>query len=107
MDSVKDFSKKGKIPVLPPLFHNNKCVTDFKEKAELFNSFFPKQCLLIKNDSKLPSQLHFLTAKRLSMVKSANTDILKIISILTQIEPMVIRSAFGCKKYAETHYVGL
>ena len=51
--------------VIPPLFHNNKFVTDFKGKAELFNSFFAKQCSLIKNGSKLPPRLHFLTDKRL------------------------------------------
>ena len=26
-----------KIPLIPPLFHENKFLTDFKEKAELFN----------------------------------------------------------------------
>ena len=36
-----------KIPVIPPLFHhNNKFATDFFKKAELFNSFFAKQCSL-------------------------------------------------------------
>ena len=79
---LKIFLNNRKIPVVPPLFHNSKFVTDFKEKAELFNSFFAKQCSLIKNDSKLPSRLHFLTDKRLSTVKFVNTDILKIIQNL-------------------------
>ena len=52
-------------------------LTDFKEKAES-NSFFAKQCSLVKNDSKLPLRLHFLIDKPLSTVKLANTDILKI-----------------------------
>ena len=76
------FLNNRKIPVNPPLFHNNKFVTDFREKAELFNSFFSKQCSLIKNDSKLPLRLHFLTDKLLSTVKFVNTDILKIIQNL-------------------------
>ena len=31
-------NNKKKIPLTPPLFHENKCVTDFKDKVELFNS---------------------------------------------------------------------
>ena len=34
--------KKKKIPRIPSLFHENKLVTDFREKAEIFNSFFAK-----------------------------------------------------------------
>ena len=76
------FLNNPKIPVIPPLFYNNKFVTGVKEKAELFNSFFSKQCSLIKNGSKLPPRLHFLTEKRLSTVKSVSNDILKIIQNL-------------------------
>ena len=42
-DVSKNFKaslKQQKIPLIPPLFHENKFVTDFKEKAELFNSHF-------------------------------------------------------------------
>ena len=76
---LKFFLNNRKIPVIPPFLHNNKFVTDFKEKAELSNSFFAKQCSLIKNDSKLPPRLCFLTDKRLSSIKFVDTDILKII----------------------------
>ena len=55
------FLSNRKRPVIPPLFHSNRFATDFKEKTELFISFFAKQCSLIKNDSKLPPRLHFLT----------------------------------------------
>ena len=83
---LKIFLNNRKIPAIPPLFHNNKFATDFKEKAELFNSFFAKQCSLIKNHSKLPPQLHFLTDKCLSTVRFVNTDILKIIQNLNPIK---------------------
>ena len=81
-DLLKIFLNNCKIPVIPPLFHNKKFVTDFKEKSELFNFFFAKQCSIIKNNSKLPPRLHFLTDKHLSMAKFVNTNIvLKIIRI--------------------------
>ena len=38
---LKIFLNNKKIRLIPPLFHENRfVVTDFKEKAELFNSFF-------------------------------------------------------------------
>ena len=76
------FLNNKKIPLIPPLFHENKFVTDFKEKAELFNAFFAKQCSLIKNSSKLPSHLHYLTDNRLSSVSFSQNDIAKIIQNL-------------------------
>ena len=51
---LKIFPNNSKIPAIQPLFHNKKFITDFRGKAELFNSFFAKQCSLIKNESKLP-----------------------------------------------------
>ena len=60
------FLNNKKMPLIPPFFHENKFVTDFKEKAELFNAFFAKQCSLTKNSSKIPSHLHYLTDNRLS-----------------------------------------
>ena len=54
-------------------------ITDFKEKAELFNYFFSKQCSLLANHSKLPASLSFRTDKRLSSVTFSAEDIGKII----------------------------
>ena len=51
--------------------HNDKFIMDFKEKAELFNEFFTKQCPLINNDSELSTS--FLTVEFLTY------DLLKII----------------------------
>ena len=52
---LKTLLNGRKIPCIPPLFHDNKFITDFKEKSEIFNSFFAKQCSLIDNGSTLPS----------------------------------------------------
>ena len=40
------------------LLQDNKYVTDFKKKAELFNLLFAKQCSKIDNSNELP--LNFL-----------------------------------------------
>ena len=64
------------------MFHENKFLTDFKEKAELFNVFFAKQCSLIKNSSKLPWHLHYSTDNRLSFIIFSQDDIAKIIQNL-------------------------
>ena len=42
---LKTFLNNKKIPCIPPLFHENKFIIDFKEKAELFNHFFCKSML--------------------------------------------------------------
>ena len=76
------FLSNKEIPLIPSLFHENKFVIDFKEKAERFKSFFAKQCSFIKNSSELPSHLHYLTDNRLSSVSFSQDDIAKIIQNL-------------------------
>ena len=79
---LKAFLNNKKIPLIPPLFQENRFLTDFKEKAELFNSFFAKQCSLIRNDSELPTSLTFYTNNRLSTVSFSHEDVGKIIQNL-------------------------
>ena len=57
-------------------------MTDFKEKTDFFNAFFAKQYSLIKNNSKLPLRLHYLTDNRLSSVSFSQEDIAKMIQNL-------------------------
>ena len=47
---LKTFLNNKKIPCIPPLFHENKFITDFKEKAELFKYFFVNQCSHLSNN---------------------------------------------------------
>ena len=44
---LKMFLNNKKIPLIPPLFHENHFIINFKEKVKLFNSFFSKQCSLL------------------------------------------------------------
>ena len=73
------FLNNKKIPIIPPLFHENHFITDFKEKAQLFNIFFSKQCSLIPNNRPLPADVNYITDKRLSTVAFSARDIGKII----------------------------
>ena len=65
---LKTFLNNQKIPCIPPLFYENKFITDFKEKAELFNHFFVNQCSLLSNNSVLPTNLPQLTSKCLDSI---------------------------------------
>ena len=79
---LKIFLNNKKIPIIPPLFYENRFITDFKEKAQLFNILFFKQCSLIPNNSSLPADVNYITDKRLSTVTFSARDIGKIIQNL-------------------------
>ena len=79
---LKLFLNGKKTPNIPPLFYENRFMTDFKEKAQLFNIFFSKQCSLIPNNSSLPADVNYITDKRLSTVTFSARDIRKIIQNL-------------------------
>ena len=64
------------------MFHENKLITNFKEKAELLNIFFANQCTLLNNSSVLPNNLAKLTNKSLDPVNFSSDDISKIIKNL-------------------------
>ena len=55
---LQTLSNNEKIRYIPILLQNNKYVTDFEKKAELFNLLYAKQCSIIENSSELP--LNFL-----------------------------------------------
>ena len=78
--TVKDNTKREKVPCITPIFYNNKYVTDFKEKSETFNSFCADQCSLIPNKSLLPSELKLVTEHSLTSCDFSETNILQIIS---------------------------
>ena len=79
---LKLFLNGKKTPNIPPLFYENRFMTDFKEKAQLFNIFFSKQCSLIPNNSSLITDVNYITDKRLSIVPFSARDIGKIIQDL-------------------------
>ena len=76
---LKRFLNEKKIRCMPTLFHDNKFITHFREKAERFNSFFSKQCSILDNGSKLPSNLVYHTSEKLSDIIFKSEDIGKVI----------------------------
>ena len=72
--TFKTFWKSKKIP---PLSHKNQYGTDFKERADLFNSF-AEQCFFINNSSKLPSTFLKRKEKVLWPISFSSNDIPKI-----------------------------
>ena len=66
-------------PCIPPLLHQDKFVTDFKEKVNIFNNFFADQCSIVSNNSELPVTLTKKTHESLSTINFSTDGFLKII----------------------------
>ena len=50
---LKTSLNNKKIPGIPPSYHKNNYIADFKEKTQIFNDFFARQCTLVENTRKL------------------------------------------------------
>ena len=79
---LKAFANGTKIPLIPPLLVGNQLVSDFLEKANLFNDYFSKQCTTIDNNSDIPANTNFVTEERLSTFEICASDIAKILRSL-------------------------
>ena len=79
---MKIFLNGSKIPLISPLLVDNKLLTDFLDKASLFNNFFAKQCTPISNDSTVPVNINSET-REISLELCVD-DIVKIIRSLDQ-----------------------
>ena len=78
----KNFTKWKKLPFISRIYDNNRYVTDFKEKCQLFNSYFSEQCTLLKNISTLPNTCSKHTNNILDTIIFSKEDIYKIIKNL-------------------------
>ena len=47
----------AKIPIIPPLLENGLFITDFTEKAQIFNDFFILQCTIVDTGSEIPQYI--------------------------------------------------
>ena len=62
---LKPFYNDIKVSLIPPLLVNNKTVSDFTKKANLFNDLFAAQCKPLTNSSVLTSTISFKTHSKL------------------------------------------
>ena len=69
---LKTFVNGKKVPIIPSLLVNDKFVTNFLEKANLFNEFFSKQCQPLQNNSTLPKSNTYHTENRLNDITFDN-----------------------------------
>ena len=76
---LKTMLNDKKVTCIPPIFHDNKFVTDFSKKADLFKSGFAKQCSVIENNSVLPSSTNPITDQCLANIEFMKDDIKRII----------------------------
>ena len=79
---TKIFFNGKKVPVIPPLLFNGAFVTDFQEKAKIFNFFFAKQCTLVSNNSILPSEFTYMTEEHIQSITFSESDVFKIVRTL-------------------------
>ena len=78
---INKFLSNKKTPIIPPVLVNGELVSDFEQKANLFNNYFASQCTPIKNGSKLPN-FSYKTDKILTSFDVKDDDILPIIKNL-------------------------
>ena len=68
-----------KVPKIPSLLVNDKLITAFEAKANIFNEYFASQCNTINNNSVLPSTLNHLTNDKLSSFNISSEFIFQLI----------------------------
>ena len=68
----------NKKTIIPPVLVNGELVSDFEQKANLFNNYFASQFTPIKNASKLPN-FSYKTEKTLTSFDIKDDDILSVI----------------------------
>ena len=78
---MNTFLNKCKVPRVPPLFENNKFITNCLENATIFNSYFSEQCTPLPTERVLPG-ITFNTNNRIGSFPITLQKIKDIISAL-------------------------
>ena len=87
--AFKKLSNKKKTTNIPPIIENNVYISNFNQKASIFNDYFAEQCTIISNGSVLPP-LKFRTT---SLLSDITVDPDKIVEIILKLDA---KKAHGC-----------
>ena len=79
---LKTLYNGRKIPLIPPILVKNNFISNSKEKANHFHTFFASQCTSVSTDSALPNTTNSVSNVSLSSIQLEDQDILKIICSL-------------------------
>ena len=74
-----------KITCIPPIYHNDKFVSDIKKKCDLFNSYFEEQCTPFVYNSELLSVLTVHTKS--SLLESFHFSAGQVVDIIKNLDP--------------------
>ena len=74
---------KAKTPIIPPLLENGLFITDFTEKAQLFNDYFILQCTTVDTGSEIPQD----TPGMSTLIKEFGISEEKILKIIKSLNP--------------------
>ena len=80
--TLKTLWNGKKVPIIPSLLVNNKLITEYEAKANIFNEYFTNQCTKIDSNSVLPSTLNHLTDDKLSSFNISSEVIFQLIKNL-------------------------
>ena len=79
---LKMFLNNKEIPCIPPLYHDDKFVCNFKEKSKIFNNNFAQQCSVINKNSTVPERIINQADASLAKIVFTTDDIANIIKNL-------------------------
>ena len=83
---LETFYNGKKVSIIPPLLINDKLISDFEIKSNLFKKFFASQCTPLDNSSKITENETYITNTRLSSIEFDKKGIINIIRSLSVVK---------------------
>ena len=80
---INTILNKAKIPMIPPLLENGLFITDFTEKAQIFNGYFILQCTTIDTGSEIPQ----FTPAPFTVINDFTISKVKILNVIRSLNP--------------------